>query len=161
MATVTITITLDVPDGTNVTFDAGSSATTDAEPGVAGLPSDVQASVDRFVPTRYREHAVEYLTKCVTELGCTVEIPSGERQNEYLNIYPPARCRRARVAGLTYSSTRTAIYTGPIDLTGYEIAMETLNSGVYTYPKLAHLDSDAAVAEAMQLTRDAIARVER
>lgn len=161
MATITITITLDVPDGTHVAFDTAANTVADTQGEATGLPDDVQTLVDRYVPTRYREYAVRYLTHCVDELGCMVEIPSGERQHEYLNVFPPLRCRRARVAGLTYSSTRTALYTGAIDLSGYHVAEETLNSGVYAYPKVAHLDSEEAVTEALELTRRAIARVER
>lgn len=161
MSTITITITLDVPDGTQVAVVSAAGTTAELGLDAAGLPADVRGSIDRLVPSKYRTFALEYLSRCVLELGCTVEIPSGERQDEYLNVYPPPRCRRARVAGLTYSSTRTAIYAGAIDLAGYALAVQTMNSGVYAYPKLPHLDADAAVNEAFQLTREAIARVER
>lgn len=161
MATITITITLEVPEGTDVAFGSEVNTVADTHREATGLPADVHTLVDRYVPTRYREYAVGYLTRCVNELGCMVEIPSGDRQHEYVNVFPPLRCRRARVAGLTYSSTRTALYTGAIDLSGYHVAEETLNSGVYTYPKVAHLDSEDAVTEALELTRRAIARVER
>lgn len=76
-------------------------------------------------------------------------------------MYPPARCRRSRVSAITYSSSRTALYTGAIDLSDYEHAVKTLNSGTYAYPKLPHLDSDEAVAEALSLTETAIERLER
>ena len=161
MATITITITLDVPDGTQVALDNGSSGSVDTVSAATGPSAEVQALVERYVPSRYREYTTRYLQACVDELECVAEVPSGDRQHEYLNIFPPPRCRRVRVAGITYSSTRTALYTGAIDLDGFHIAEETKNNGVYAHPKVAHLDSDDAVTEALELTRCAIARVER
>lgn len=161
MATITITITLDVPDGTQVAFDTGSSHTAGPVDETTGLSTEVQTLVERYVPKKYREHTIRYLNACVDELDCVVEVPAGDRQHQYLNIFPPPRCRRARVAGLTYSSTRTALFTGAIDLGDFHVAEETKNNGVYAHPKVAHLNSDDAVTEALELTRRAIARVER
>ncbi len=56
---------------------------------------------------------------------------------------------------------RTALFTGAIDLSAFEHAVETFNSGTYAYPKLPHLDSDEAVDEALKLTAIAIQRLER
>ena len=158
VSTITITITLDVPAGTQVAVQASES---DTDKSFERIPAEVLDALDRLVPSRYRQHAKEYIDRCVRELECSVQLPVGARQFEYLNIFPPQRCRRTRVAGLTYSSTRTALYTGAIDLAGYSAAEQTMNSGVYAYPKLAHLDSALAVKEALALTKIAIARVER
>jgi hypothetical protein len=157
MPTITITINLDVPDGTEVKIQT----TNDTKELSAGLPADVADRVERLVPTRYRPYVTSYLERATAELGCIPEVPDSERRDEYVNVFPPARCRRARVSGLSYSSSRTALYTGPIDLDGFTLAEQTFNSGTYAYPKLAHLDSDAAVDEALELTKIAIARFER
>jgi hypothetical protein len=157
MPTITITIDLDVPDGTEVNI-----ATTQPGPDHSnGIPADVHAAIERLVPSRYRAYFEMYISRAILEQGCTAEIPDNPRKDEYLNVYPPARCRRSRVSGITYSSSRTALYTGAIDLSGYEHAVETLNSGTYAYPKVPHLDSVEAVDEALKLTAIAIERLER
>lgn len=156
MSTITISISLDVPDGTTVNIKTVDDSKTEA----TGLSAEVADRVERLVPTRYRPYVKSYLER-VAELGCIPEVPDSERRDEYVNVFPPERCRRARVSGLSYSSSRTALYTGPVDLDGYTLAEQTFNSGTYAYPKLAHLDSEVAVQEALQLTEVAIARFER
>ncbi len=158
MPTITFTITIETPEG--VTFKISGDETgmpTEAET----LPKVVLDAIERLVPTRYRPFAFDYVNRCVSELGCSVEVGGGQRRDEYLSLFPPPRCRRARVAGMTYSSTRTAIYCGTPDLQGFSEAQPTLNSGVYAYPKLPHLESENAVNEAIELTKKAIDRLER
>jgi len=158
MPAITITITLDVPDGTEVNIT--TTQPTADETG-NGIPADVQAAIERLVPSRYRSYFEMYISRAILEQGCTAEIPDNPRKDEYLNVYPPSRCRRSRVSGITYSSSRTAVFTAAIDLSGYEHAMETLNSGTYAYPKVPHLDSVDAVGEALKLTAIAVQRLER
>jgi hypothetical protein len=79
----------------------------------------------------------------------------------YVNVFAPPGHRRARVAGITYSSSRTAIFAGGIDLSEYQLAQETINGDRYAHPKLPHLDSAEAVDEAISLTKRAISRFER
>lgn len=160
MAKITFTITVDVPEGFGVTFDTPLTATITELP--AGIPEVVQALMNTYVPERYQPFAQRYVERCITELGCTVESPdSAARVSEYLNIFPPPRCRRARVSALTYTSTRTAVYCGTVALDGYKLAEQTLSNGTYVHPKLAQLDSNEAVDEAIELTKLAIKRVER
>lgn len=158
MPTITITIDLDVPDGTEVNITT-TKPTSDNS--ANGIPAEVQAAIEHLVPSRYRPFFESYVSRAILEQGCTAEIPDNPRRDEYLNMYPPARCRRSRVSGITYSSSRTALFTGAIDLSGFEHAVETLNSGIYAYPKLPHLDSAEAVDEALKLTAIAIRRLER
>lgn len=161
MSKITITITLDVPEGTQIHVEtAAPQVVADAVPPL-GVPAEVEDLLSRLVPKSMRPHAHAFLERCVVELGCSLEMPEGERRLDYINLYPPQHCRRSRVAALTYSSTRTAIYTGPIDLVGYTLAQRTMNSGVYAYPKLPHLTSDRAIDEAIALVKIAIARLER
>lgn len=89
-----------------------------------------------------------------------VGVGGGDR-TDYFNVYPPQRCRPVRVAGVTYSSSRTAVYAGDIELTDFQVAQKTFNGDRYAYPKLPHLDSAAAVDEAVELTKRAIKRTER
>jgi hypothetical protein len=158
MPSITITINLEVPEGVDVNV---STSTDGSEALEAGIPAAVQAKIDRLVPSRYREYFEDYVLRAITELGCTVEVPDNDRKDDYLNVYPPARCRRSRVSGITYSSSRTAVYTGAIPLSGYDHAVETNNNGKYAYPKLPHLDSTEAVDEALRLSAVAIQRLER
>ena len=147
-----------MPLGTavEVSTDAGkvSESATD-------LPSDVVDAIEQYVPTRYREAVKTYLQRCVTELNCTVEMPDSDRRFEYVNVYPPPRCRRSRVSAVTYPSGRTAVFTGPIDLDGFKLAEKTMNGDTYAYPKLPHLDSSQAIDEAIELAKRAIKRLER
>lgn len=158
MPVISITINLDVPEGTEV--NVATTRPTADEP-VNGIPADVQAAIERLVPSRYRSNVELYVRRAILEQGCSAEIPDNPRKDEYLNMYPPSRCRRSRVSGITYSTSRTALFTGPIDLSGYEHAMETLNSGIYAYPKVSRLDSIDAVDEALKLTAIAVQRLER
>jgi hypothetical protein len=154
--TITLTIQIEVPEGAIVAIKtSGESTITDG-----GLPTEVQEAVDTLVPARFRPWVMLYLERCAAELGCQAEVPTGNRHN-YLNVFPPARCRRARVAAITYTSSRTAIYCGPRPLAGYDFAEETYNSGEYAYPKLPVLESEKAVNEAVELTKLAIHRLER
>ncbi len=151
------TITIDVPDGSIINTEVEQQA----DSVQVAIPPDVVARIEQLVPSRFRKNVFEYVRRSVDELGCEVVVPDSDRRDEYFNIYPPARCRRARVAGVTYSSSRTAVYAGAIDLDGFILAEQTLNSGVYAYPKLPHLESHEAVEEALHLTQIAIKRVER
>ena len=153
----TITLTLDVPDGTTFTI-------TTNQPEQAGISTDILEAISRLVPARYQGWLEEYLNKAINDLGCTVEFPnSTKRKFEYINVFPPARCRRKVVSGITLASTRTALRSlkDPIDLSGYKHAVETYNSGVYAYPKVPHLDSAEAVEEALMLLVMAIQQAER
>jgi len=157
MPAITLTITLNVPDGTNVTI---------AEDGITSegsnsrVPPEIVERVQQQVPARYREWVTLFLERCVIELGCTAEIPGGDR-DDYVNVFAPPGYRRARVAGITYSSSRTVIFAGDIDLSGFQLAQETISAGRYVHPNLLHLDSEQAVEEAIELTQIAIARFER
>jgi hypothetical protein len=156
---ITITINLDVPEGTSVNVTTNQPEVEAFNAG--GIPAAVQAKINSLVPSRYRPYFEDYVQRVITEYGCTVEIPDNDRKDDYLNVYPPARCRRSRVSGITYSSSRAAIYTGAIDLAGFELAVETFNNDKYAYPKLPHLDSQEAVDEALRLSAIAIERLER
>jgi len=157
MPIITITIGLDVPEGTEVNI-----TTTQPAPDYSnGIPAEVQTAIERLVPARYRDFFEMYVRRAILEHGCTAEIPDNPRRDEYLNIYPPARCRRSRVSSLTYRTSRTALFTGAIELPGYEHAVKTFNSGTYAYPKVPHLESAEAVDEALKLTAIAIQRLER
>ena len=159
MPTITMTITLEVPDGTEALISTpDAAAPTPAAD--SGVPADVLEAIRSRVPTRFREFVERYVTQCVDELGCVAELARGGR-GDYLNMFPPPRCRKARVSGVTYSSSRTPVYTGAIDLAGYERAVETIDGGRYKYPKLPHLDDDLSVEEAIRLTKIAIERLER
>jgi hypothetical protein len=141
-------------------FVASEQDSSDSIAANAGFPGSVREAIARFAPSRYRGWIDRYVERCVAELGCTAEVGGGKRE-DYLNVFPPARCRRARVSGVTYSSGRTAVYTGPIPLDRFNLAQQTCNSGKYAYPKLPHLDSEAAVNEAIELTKIAIDRLEK
>jgi hypothetical protein len=148
---------VDVPDGTTVRVSTDGVGATGEE----AIPPEVADAIEKFVPSRYREGVVSYLERCVAELGCNVSMPDSDRKNEYVNLYPPPQCRRARVSAVTYSSSRTGVFTGDIDLDDYELAEKTYNGDRYAYPKLPHLDSRKAVDEAIALSKIAIARLER
>jgi hypothetical protein len=158
MPTIELKITLEVPDGTNVNVVTNGVA--ESEPKAEMTPEQrVRAAINENVPTKFRSWVNQYVDECL-KLGCEVE-PGGGNRTDYFNVYPPKRCRRVRVAGVTYSSSRTAAYTGDIDLAGYRLAQETYNGDHYAYPKLPQLDSGEAVAEAVRLTQEAIKRTER
>ena len=175
MPTITFMISIDVPDGVTVTSNLTDSATDTtglrSEAASAGAPRtgptgidrypEVVARIDRLVPARFRPFVREYARRCVEELDCELTLPDSDRREEYFNVYPPPYCRRSRVAGVTYSSSRTGVFTGPIELEGFEVAEPTYNSGRYAYPKLAQLATDEAVNEAIRLSVQAIDRLTR
>src|SRR2546421_326864 len=101
MPAITLTITIDVPEGTAVGIEGGELDATEEPERAAPAWREL---VEEYVSVRYREWVLQYLERCEAELGCTVELPNAGR-GDYLNVYPPARCRRARVAGVTYSSS--------------------------------------------------------
>jgi hypothetical protein len=159
MPTITLKITIEVPPGLDVNVSTeGADQPSASSDNV--VPEDIVDTVRRLVPTRYLKWTELYLERCVSELGCTVEFPGGDR-DDYVNVFAPPRCRRARVSGITYSSSRTAVYAEPIDVSSFRYAQETMNGGRYAYPKLPHLDSAEAVDEAIELTKLAIKRFER
>ena len=159
MPIIELRIILDVPDGTTVNLVGADAVSGDSEAGEPTSLAKVLAAIGEHVPSAYRSWVQLYVDRC-TELGCNIQ-PGGGGRTDYFNIYPPSRCRQVRVAGVTYSSSRTAVYVGDIALEGYSRAQPTYNSGRYAYPKLPHLDSADAVEEAVALTKLAIERTER
>lgn len=159
MATIELRIILDVPDGTSVNLVGADALGAEASGGEPSPLHKVRATIGEHVPSAYRSWVQLYVDRCI-ELGCDIQ-PGGGDRTDYFNIYPPSRCRQVRVGGVTYSSSRTAVYVGDIDLEGYRLAQPTYNSGRYAYPKLPHLDSADAVEEAVALTKLAIERTER
>ncbi len=163
MPTVTMTLTINLPEGASLDVaverhEVDGAANRGAGPAL--YPPEVAEAIEALTPSRYQKHVRSYLEAAVADLGCSVEVPGGNR-TDYFNVFAPPRCRRARVAGITYKSSRTAVFAGEVDLSRFDHAVETLNSGRYAYPKLPHLDSDGAVHEALELTRIAIERFER
>ncbi|MCU1400560.1 MAG: hypothetical protein JWN62_3669 [Acidimicrobiales bacterium] len=155
MPTITLKITIDVPDGATVRVE-----TTDIDTASAGIPAEVLDRINRLVPSRFRPNVIAYL-EAVIALDCTVEVPDSERREEYVNIYPPARCRRSRAASIYYASSRTAVWAGTIELDDFDLAEKTFNGHTYAYPKVPHLENAKAVEEATRLTEMAIQRLER
>lgn len=159
MPTIELRIILDVPEGTSVNLVGADTMSPDTSGDEPTPLERVRAAIAEHVPTAYRDWVNRYVDRCA-ELGCDVQ-PGGGNRTDYFNIYPPSRCRQVRIAGVTYSSSRTAVFVGDLDLEGYNLAQPTYNSGRYAYPKLPHLDSAAAVDEALRLTTLAIERTER
>ncbi len=155
---MTVTITFNFPEGTDARVTT-VGAPSDGPSESATVPTAIANAIEERVPRRYRQWVQQYLRRCVEELRCTAEFPAG--RTDYVNLFPPAPYRRKRVAAVTYSSSRTAIFAGPVDLGGFDLARETLNSGRYVNPKLPHLDSTEAVDEAIVLTRLVIEDRER
>lgn len=159
MTTIELRIILDVPDGTSVTVEGAEPTGPDPQNGEQTPLDRVRAAIAEHVPSTHRSWVNRYVDECL-ELGCQIQ-PGGGDRTDYFNVYPPSRCRQVRVAGVTYSSSRTAVFVGDLDLDGYRLAQPTYNSGRYAYPKLPRLDSAEAVDEAVRLTKVAIERTER
>ncbi len=114
MPAITLTITIDVPEG----VDSRSPTPTEAATATT-VPVNVLERVRRLVPTRYREFVERYLERCVSELGCSIEFPSGKR-TDYVSVFPPPHCKRVRVSSVNYSTSRTGVFAGHIELDRYK-----------------------------------------
>jgi hypothetical protein len=172
LPTLTLTITIDLPEGSAVTTAvspvAAERAPSESPLAVANTAADgadrypdVASRIERLVPERLRPFVRSFADRCVNDLDCELTLPDSERRDEYFNVYPPPRCRRSRVAGVTYSSSRTGVFAGDIDLDGFTLAEPTYNGDRYAYPKLAQLASSDAVDEAVRLAEIAINRLGR
>ena len=155
MPQVTITITVDYPEGGAVEVHAGSP-----EP-----PSESGSEVSAEVLNRVRrlggdhvEHELAYLERAAAELGARVQ-PGASARVERIKIYaPPSHLRRAMLAGLNARSGRLAFHTLSESIADeFELVNVIYNrhrDGTRTADGVAvRLHSSEGVEVAMELTR--------
>lgn len=115
------------------------------------LPADVFRILSLAPPGSPVRWVEAYIRACRSELDL---IPSGPRTGSrpYINLLPPRRFGRKRAAALLPSTGRVEIYVAPEWAERYASAREVKNNGE-AFAVQVYLTSDAAVADAIALTR--------
>jgi hypothetical protein len=164
MTTLTITLTLQVPDGVElVDVDASlaapaSSTVHDLFRDVATQSAGVAARVES-APEQYQAVLNSFIERCADELGCRIEVPQAKR-DDYLNVYAVGT-RGGRVASFMvresaqFRGPRVEIYCNPDRVAEHPPAEPDLHNHRPVQAKL-YLGDPGALDAAVALVKIAI-----
>lgn len=164
MSNLKITITLNVPAGTevrDVTTEVISDGIEPAEQRQQATPHAAKVA-ERIAtaPAEYQNLLNDFVGRCEQELDCAVEIPPAKR-TDYLNMYLKSG-RRARVASFMVRESeqlrgpRAEIYCDPAHAPSHPPAEPDLHNGRPVQVKV-YLGDPGAIDAAVALVRIAIA----
>ena len=161
-----VTVRVEIPDEVLAKLDADGSELRVASTGVkaeeaaeedreAALPEVVRRLVEGRAPKPDASRYLEFLERCVKELGAQLAVPkTGDRP--YVNINPPAGRRGGRLASLNVSTGRVGFYAlDPEQVGQWTHAEVVTNNGQPTYLRLPpHQRSHAEGLEMTQAVLD-------
>lgn len=135
-ATITIQITVDVPDESSasanppvsVQISTATPVRGETKSNDAGLPDPVEEMLNLRAPHAEAGLYRRFLERCHVELDVTIATPaSGDRPS--LNIYPPAGRRGGRLAALNVKSGRLHVKLDPARRSEWQHAEVITNNG--------------------------------
>jgi hypothetical protein len=158
---IQIVLTLEIETGDaeviDVSLDHSALAFQLGGPTKEGVPGPVAMMIQEFAPPSLVRFEMAFAERCATELGLSLQPPTGRRR--YVNAFPPKRYGSKRAAVFDTRSGRAEIYCNPNNTKGRKYA-EVVTNNDDPFAVKVYLRSKAAVDEALELVRIGMAERE-
>lgn len=151
---ITIRLQIDTDEDVHVDVVTGPAkeALATEEGTTPSVPPAIEAFVNNNGPRSLLGYELEFLRRCVADLGLSPELPDTNAPRTYVNLFPPKGYGAKRAGVLETRTGRADLYCSPEHVNGRRFAEEITNNGVAVAVKV-YLKSPEAVDEAIELAQ--------